>query len=270
MNVSDSAPASPVVEVLRIAGVSKSLGGQPVLTGVDLCVREGDNLAILGRSGSGKSVLLRLIAGLLVPDEGEIYLWGQPTSGLSEDEWRPLRRRMGVVFQSGALFDSMSVFDNVAFPLRERGDLAEDDVRVRVLERLAWVDLAESADKPPSELSGGMRRRVALARTLADGPEFVLYDEPTTGLDPLTGRSISLLMQKLDKKLESTSIIVTHDLQSAELVATRWAYLADGRIAAEGTRTELLRSGGGVADFIRAYGWVRELQDSGVDEARDA
>jgi phospholipid/cholesterol/gamma-HCH transport system ATP-binding protein len=211
-----------------------------VLEGLNLRVHEGENLAILGKSGSGKSVILKIITGLLTADDGEVSLWGQSVRSFKEDDWRPLRRRIGMLYQSGALFDSMSVFDNVAFPARERKVFKELELRQLVEERLEWVGLQGTGDLAPSQLSGGMRRRVALARTIAGNPEFMLYDEPTTGLDPVTGRRISRLMRDLDRKLKSTSILVTHDIGCARTVSSRWAYLSHGRVVVEGTPEEIL------------------------------
>jgi phospholipid/cholesterol/gamma-HCH transport system ATP-binding protein len=237
-------------DAVRLVGVTKRFGGTIVLDRLDLNVRRGENLAILGQSGSGKSVLLKLIIGLLRPDEGEVVLWGQPTSSLDEEDLAPLRRRMGFVFQSSALFDSISVFDNLAFPLREYRTASEDRIRKVVEERLRWVGLDGLGDKQPAELSGGMRKRVALARTLSVDPELILYDEPTTGLDPETGRKVATLIRDLDNRLHSTTIVVTHDIDCAQLVADRWAFLARGRIVAEGKPGEV--RGSEVAE-VRAF-----------------
>jgi phospholipid/cholesterol/gamma-HCH transport system ATP-binding protein len=241
-NAGRGAAALPGAEVLRAEGLRVAFGDKVVLDGLDLTVRAGESLAVLGKSGIGKSVLLKVITGLIVPDAGRVALWGTEVEGLSEEDWLPLRRRMGMVFQAGALFDSMSVFENVAFPLRERRGTPEDEVARIVDERLEWVGLPGTQDLSVSELSGGMRRRVAVARTLAADPEFVLYDEPTTGLDPVTGRKIARLMRDLDTKLNSTAIIVTHDIECARTVASRWAYLSRGRVVADGTPDDLLRS----------------------------
>jgi len=241
-------------------GVRKAFGNNVVLDDFNLTLRLGENLAILGRSGSGKSVFLKIITGLLCPDCGEVSLWGRSTAGLNEDAWTPLRRRMGMVFQAGALFDSMTVFENIAFPLRERKMRDEDHMRRIVAERLEWVGLPGTEVLSPSELSGGMRRRVALARTMAGDPEFVLYDEPTSGLDPATGRKISRLMRDLDKKLHSTSIVVTHDIECAMTVATRWAFLSGGRVLADGTPEELFASGNAeLREFFFSRAMAREL-----------
>jgi len=236
---SSDEPPSGGPEVLRVQDLSVSFEGKAVLEGLDLVLRAGENLAILGLSGSGKSVFLKIIIGLLEPDAGDVYLWGKRVNGLNEDDWTPLRRRMGMVFQAGALFDSLSVFENVAFPLRERKLIDENKIRSIVEERLEWVGLPGTGDLAPSQLSGGMRRRLALARTLAGEPEFVLYDEPTAGLDPVTGRKISSLMRDLDTKLRTTSILVTHDIESARTVSTRWAFLSRGRVLADGSPEEL-------------------------------
>jgi phospholipid/cholesterol/gamma-HCH transport system ATP-binding protein len=251
--------------VVRFEGVKKSFGSTTVLDALDFRVERGENVAILGTSGTGKSVLLKLIIGLLRPDEGEIFLWGQPTSSLSEREMEPLRRRMGMVFQSGALFDSVSVFDNLAFPLREFGGVTEERIAEIVVERLEWVGLTGTAEQQPSELSGGMRKRVALARTLTVDPELILYDEPTTGLDPLNGRRVSTLIQNLDRKLESTSIVVTHDLACARTVASRWCYLSGGSVLVDGSPSEVLASRSDevrefLADFQFARGPVEPAQ----------
>jgi phospholipid/cholesterol/gamma-HCH transport system ATP-binding protein len=252
-------PASPESgEILRLDGIRVSFGDKLVLDGISFAVARGDHVAVLGRSGSGKSVLLRVILGLLEPDAGSVRLWGTPTAGLDDRGWAPLRRRCGLVFQAGALFDSMTVFDNIAFPLRQQRR-PESEIRDVVQERLEWVELPDAGRSMPSELSGGMRRRVALARTLAGSPEFVLFDEPTTGLDPLTARRISELMRELGERVCRSSILVTHDLQSAQIVARRWVYLEGGRIAADGTPGALQRgSGGEVRDFLSAYGWIEE------------
>jgi len=245
-------------EILRLEGIHVAFGENRVLEGVSFSVDRGEHVAVLGRSGSGKSVLLRVILGLLEPDAGTVRLWGTPTAGLDDRGWAPLRRRSGLVFQAGALFDSMSVYDNIAFPLRQQRR-PENEIRDVVHERLEWVELPDSAPRMPSELSGGMRRRVALARTLAGSPEFVLYDEPTTGLDPLTARRISELIRELGARVCRASILVTHDLQCAQIVARRWIYLAGGRIAADGAPDEF-RSGaaGEVGAFLSAYGWIEE------------
>jgi phospholipid/cholesterol/gamma-HCH transport system ATP-binding protein len=255
-----SRPAGVPGEVVRLESVSKRFGKKVVLDRLSLTLREGEDLAILGKSGSGKSVLLKLITGLLKPDQGRLYLWGQPTEGLGEVGWGPLRRRMGLVFQSGALFDSLSVFENIAFPLRERKTCSEAEIRRLVEERLQWVHLAGAGQLAISELSGGMRRRVALARTLAGSPELMLYDEPTTGLDPITGRKVSSLMRDVDRKLKTSSILVTHDLDCSRTVSSRWAYLAGGSVLADGSPDEFLRSQHAeIREFLAGEDLAQEL-----------
>ena len=245
-------------EILGLRDVHKSFGPKHVLAGIDLTVTRGEHIAILGKSGTGKSVLLRIILGLLAADRGTVAVWGQDTAGLDDEGWAPLRRRCGLVFQTGALFDSMTVFDNLAFPLRRQG-VAENEIRDAVAEKLEWVELPETAARMPSELSGGMRRRVALARTLIASPEFLLYDEPTTGLDPLTARRMSELMRELGTRVCAASIIVTHDFQAAQIVADRWVYLSGGRVLADGTEEDLRRGAvDEVTEFLNAYGWVEE------------
>ena len=244
-----------VESIVRLKDATLGFGGQIVLDGLNLEVQRGENLAVLGQSGSGKSVLLKVIIGLLKLQKGEAYLWDSPLSSLGEAAINGYRRRMGMVFQSSALFDSMTVFDNVAFPLRELDDasnaprgrraagrITDGEVRRIVEERLEWVGLPGLGDKSPSELSGGMRKRVALARTMAASPELVLYDEPTAGLDPVSGRKIATLIRDLDARLDSTSIVVTHDIDCARVVASRWAFLSEGCILRAGRPTDLLES----------------------------
>ena len=247
-------------EVLRAEGLHVAFGEKVVLDGLDLTLRQGETLAILGKSGIGKSVLLKVITGLIEPTAGRVSLWGTEIDGLSEDAWGPFRRRMGMVFQAGALFDSMTVFENIAFPLRERKGVSEEEIERIVRERLEWVELPKTEELSVSALSGGMRRRVAVARTLAADPEFILYDEPTTGLDPVTGRKIALLMRDLDKKLGSTAIIVTHDIECARTVASRWAYLSQGRLVADGSPDDLFRSGDAdLKEFLLGLEPARDL-----------
>lgn len=228
--------------VVELEGIRKSFGEKHVLREVDLRVSGGETLAVLGHSGTGKSVLLKLAIGLLEPDAGTVRLWGRSVAGQSEDAWRPFRRRMGLVFQSGALFDSMSVGENVAFPLLERGEAPGPELDRRVEECLEWVELPGVGAMRPSELSGGMRKRVALARTLAGEPELILFDEPTTGLDPVTGHTISCLIRDMSRKIRATSIVVTHDVDCARTVAERWAFLHEGGILADGEPAELFAS----------------------------
>lgn len=226
----------------EIRGLVKGYGGRRVLDGVDLVIPRGECFVLLGRSGSGKSVTLRQLNGLEKPDAGSVHFDGVDLTPLNERQLGPLRRRIAMLFQSGALFDSMNVRDNVAFPLREHTDWDENKVLERVDERLAMVGLPGIGAKLPSELSGGMRKRVALARSLALDPEVVLYDEPTTGLDPMTSASIALLIAAMGKQLGVTSFVVTHDIALTRAVADRIGFLDQGRLRFVGTMEEAQRS----------------------------
>jgi phospholipid/cholesterol/gamma-HCH transport system ATP-binding protein len=214
--------------VILLRDVAKSFGSKHVLRGVSLEIERGATVALLGASGSGKSVTLKTVNGLVPPDRGEITVLGYPVSTMSEAGLTPLRRRVSYLFQGGALFDSMSVFDNVAYPLREHERLEPAALRERVDELLAMVRLEGVGPLQPSELSGGMRKRVAVARALALEPEIMLYDEPTTGLDPVTGGAIADLIVDLDRRLGVTSLVVTHDIPLVVRVAERVVFLHDG------------------------------------------
>lgn len=216
--------------MIRLEGVHKSFGDHHVLRGIDLEVRQGESLVVLGGSGSGKSVLLKHVIGLLRPDEGKVVVDGVDLSSLTIREITDFRRRFGMAFQEGALFDSMSVFDNVAFPIERQSKKSEAEVRGRVEECLAMVRLDGTEDKLPSELSGGMRRRVGFARAIAVEPKIVLFDEPTTGLDPVTTLHIDEVILELLDRLETTAITITHDMASAFRIADRLAMLYEGRI----------------------------------------
>ncbi len=217
----------------------KAFNGNEVLRGVDLGIEEGEILTILGGSGTGKSVLLRLMIGLFKPDAGQILIEAEDIVPLREDELLKMRRKVGMLFQGAALFDSMSVKENVAFPLREHTGMTEGQIRDRVGEVLALVGMAGTEEKYPAELSGGMRKRVGLARAIALTPRIVLYDEPTTGLDPRNVDKINELITDLRAKLRVASVVVTHDLQSAFRISDRVALLSEGRIAATGSPAEI-------------------------------
>lgn len=224
--------------LFRIRGLVKSYGAKRVLDGIDLDISQGECLVVLGRSGSGKSVTLRQLNGLEKPDAGTVEFAGTDITGLSERALYPVRRRIAMLFQSGALFDSLDVYENIAYPLHEHTDLDEPEIARRVAERLDWVGLPGIERKLPVELSGGMRKRVALARSLALDPEVVLFDEPTTGLDPMSSASIAHLIASTRERSHTTSVVVTHDLPLAHAVADRIAFLDAGRFRFLGTFAE--------------------------------
>jgi phospholipid/cholesterol/gamma-HCH transport system ATP-binding protein len=221
------APAS-APDLFIIRGLTKSFAGRKVLDGLDFEIRRGETFLILGRSGSGKSVTLRQLNGLDKPDGGSVVFDGTDITRLEERDLYPVRRRIAMLFQGGALFDSMTVFDNVAFPLREHTRLSEQEIAAKVQEKLGLVRLPEAGPKMPSDLSGGMRKRAALARSLALDPEVVLYDEPTTGLDPMTSAAIGELIRQIHQRLNVTQVVITHDIPLARHVADRLAYLSGG------------------------------------------
>ncbi|OQC38140.1 MAG: putative phospholipid import ATP-binding protein MlaF [Acidobacteria bacterium ADurb.Bin051] len=224
--------------LFEIRGLVKRYEGRAVLAGLDFDVARGECFAILGRSGCGKSVTLRQLVGLERPDAGTVRFDGTDLTTLSEEELYPVRRRVAMLFQSGALFDSLDVFENVAFPLREHARLAPDELARRVAEKLALVHLTGSEERLPAQLSGGMRKRVALARAIALDPEAVLFDEPTTGLDPMTSASIARLIRDTTRQLGVTAVVVTHDLALTRHVADRIAFLDGGRFRFVGTWQE--------------------------------
>lgn len=237
--------------MVSVRGLTKVIGNQEILRGVDLEVAAGETLVIIGRSGGGKSVLLKHLIGLLLPTSGDIRIAGQSIIGLSERQLAPIRKKVGILFQGGALFDSMTVEQNVAFPLREAGvrDIAQ--IRTRVAEALEVVELAGHGHKMPDSISGGMRKRVALARAIITQPQCILYDEPTAGLDPIVTDSIDRLIRRLQKRFGVTSVVVTHDMKSVFDVADRVAYLRQGRVYFEGT-PEALRAStdADIQDFV--------------------
>lgn len=234
--------ASPAVITVR--GLHKSFGASNhILKGVDLTVQKGENLVVLGKSGSGKSVTIKCMVGLVKVDQGEINIFDTDVTDLSKKELNLLRVRIGFLFQSSALYDSMTVRENLEFPLKRHfKKMSAGEVNRAVTETLESVGLAEAIDKMPSELSGGMRKRIGLARTLILKPEIILYDEPTTGLDTITSREISELILDIQKKYKTTSVIITHDMACAKLTADRLVVLKDGVIEAEGSYEELEKS----------------------------
>jgi phospholipid/cholesterol/gamma-HCH transport system ATP-binding protein len=224
--------------LFRIRNLTKSYSGRKVLDDLSFDIRRGECLVILGRSGTGKSVTLRQLNGLEGPDSGTVEFAGTDITSLSERDLYPVRRRIAMLFQSGALFDSLDVFENIAFPLREHTDLDQGEIAKRVAERLEWVGLPGVEKKAPSALSGGQRKRVALARSLALDPEVVLFDEPTTGLDPMTSATIAHLISSIHQRTGCTSVVVTHDLPLTHAVADRIAFLEEGRFRFVGTLAE--------------------------------
>jgi phospholipid/cholesterol/gamma-HCH transport system ATP-binding protein len=233
-----------VPAVVDVVGLRKSFDRAEVLRGLSFQLERGETLVVMGGSGSGKTVLLRHVAGLVRPDAGEVRVFGLAIEKLSEEELLPIRRRMGYVFQGAALFDSLSVQENVAFPLREHTNLSEPEIYERVLHVLSLVGLgADVLGLLPSELSGGMRKRVGIARALVIEPELMLFDEPTAGLDPTNSKMVGELIVQLKAGAGDTSIVVTHDVELARTVADRLAILLDGRFAVVGRPNEVMTSG---------------------------
>ena len=225
--------------VIRVRNLHRAFNDQQVLTGVDLDVPHGETTVVIGRSGIGKSVLLKHIIGLMKPDEGQIWIDGEDVTPLPIKEMDHIRRKFGMLFQNAALFDSMNVFDNVAFPLREHTRLNRGEIEDRVREKLRLVGLDGAEGKMPSELSGGMRKRVGLARAIALDPPIILYDEPTTGLDPILCDTIDRLIMRMQEELDVTSVVISHDIEGAFKIGDRIAMLHDGRIRASGTPEEI-------------------------------
>jgi phospholipid/cholesterol/gamma-HCH transport system ATP-binding protein len=224
---------------IELKGVYKAFGTKEVLRGFSLELEEGQTLSIIGHSGAGKSVTLKHIVGLLYPDDGEVWVDGRKVSELEQEELYELRRNVGYVFQFAALFDSMTVGENVAMGLRRIPEMFEDEIAVRVRECLALVDLEGIEDRLPSELSGGMRKRAGLARAIATKPKYLLYDEPTTGLDPVTATVINRLIVRMREELGVTGIVITHDMSSAFEISDRIAMLHHGRVRTSGTVEEV-------------------------------
>ena len=231
--------SSPMIAVRSVA---KRIGQQEILCGVDLEVATGETLAIIGRSGGGKSVLLKHLVGLMTPDAGEIWIDGHNIIGMNERQLGAIRKKIGILFQSGALFDSMTVEENIAFPLREAGEKDPKVLHTKVEEMLEVIEMEGQEDKMPESLSGGMKKRVGLARSIIRRPSCVLYDEPTSGLDPVVADSINRLIRRLQQRFGMTSVVVTHDMKSAFDVANHIAYLHEGRIYFYGTSSQLQQS----------------------------
>ena len=238
--------------MINIENLYKSFDGNEVIRGVSLNVENGEIIALIGKSGIGKSVILKHIAGLLRPDRGCVTVMGKDVSSLGTRDLMQLRRHLGFLFQGGALFDSMTVYDNVAFPLREKTRMKEEDIKSRVMNELGQVGLSEARDKYPSQLSGGMTKRVALARELIWRPKIMLFDEPTTGLDPIISNAILKLIKSIHERLNFTGVIVTHEISHMLGILDRVAMLHDGIIIALGKPNEILSSQDPVVkQFIR-------------------
>jgi phospholipid/cholesterol/gamma-HCH transport system ATP-binding protein len=239
---------SPIV----IEGLRKSFGQQKVLNGIDLVVHRGETLAILGRSGTGKSVLLKLVVGLQKPDSGTICVLGQDIAQLDRDHLNDVRKKIGFLFQSAALYDSLTIEENVAFPLARHTAMSETERKTRARELLAAVGMESGLQKLPSEISGGMQKRVGLARALALDPEILLFDEPTAGLDPITAGEIGRLIREQQRQRNITSVVVTHEIHSAKIFADRFVLMNEGVIQADGPFDDLRKSGNTfVAEFLR-------------------
>jgi phospholipid/cholesterol/gamma-HCH transport system ATP-binding protein len=221
--------------LIEVQNLSKSFNGLQVLKDVNLVVEKGSTAVILGKSGVGKSVLLKSIIGLIPPDTGSVRIDGQEVVGMNRRTLDALRRQMGYLFQGAALYDSMTVRENLAFPLERQVRLTSDELEEKIIQQLQMVGLEDAIDKMPAELSGGMKKRIGLARALITNPRIMLYDEPTTGLDPITAREISYLIKELQQRYQPTSIAVTHDMTCARIIADKAAVLHDGIIEYEGT-----------------------------------
>lgn len=230
------------LELIKIEHLSKRFGDNVILDDVSLNVMQGENLVVFGRSGTGKSVLLKCIIGLLKPDNGQIIIKGKEVTNISTKEMNKIRRITGFLFQGAALYDSMTVRENLEFTLQRNRSISGKEAYDKVLNTLDLVSLKDAVDKMPSELSGGMKKRIGLARSIVTDPEIMFYDEPTTGLDPISSKEISELILDLQRKLKMTSIIVTHDLNCANIISDRTIFLKDAKIAYEGKIEELSKS----------------------------
>ena len=236
--------------IVRLQGLRKSFGEQKVLDGVDLEIAQGETLAVLGRSGTGKSVMLKLIAGLQKPDSGSVQVHHEEIPTLERAKLNEVRKKIGFLFQEGALYDSLTIEENVAFPLRRHTKMSPAERKDRVQQLLSHVGMDKDSGKMPSEISGGMKKRVGLARALALDPDVLLFDEPTAGLDPITATEIEEMILALQKKRNTTSIVVTHDLHGAQTVSDRLALMHEGKILIQGTFDQLRQSD---EPFVREF-----------------
>jgi phospholipid/cholesterol/gamma-HCH transport system ATP-binding protein len=252
--------------MIKVVDLHKSFDSQRVLQGVDLTVERAEVLALIGRSGYGKSVLLRHMMGLVRPDRGHVFIDGEDIHRLSSPRLKSMKEKFGVLFQGGALFDSLTVFENVAFPLREKSRLKEAEIEETVLHELDQVGLKGSERKYPAEISGGMKKRVALARAIIHNPQIVFFDEPTTGLDPVTTQSIHELIASTHQRLNFTAIIVTHEVPEIFPIIDRVAVLHDGRVQYTGKPEEILNSEDPV---VRSFFLMRAEQDQRIKGAKE-
>jgi phospholipid/cholesterol/gamma-HCH transport system ATP-binding protein len=240
--MSEAGETKDAAPPIQVKGLHKSFGKQKVLDGIDLEVAPGETLSVLGRSGTGKSVLLKILMGLQRLDSGSVRVHGREITGLSREQLNETRKKIGFLFQNSALYDSLTVEQNVAFPLERNSGMSEADRKKRTRELLSSVGMDKDLDKLPGQISGGMQKRVGLARALALSPDILLFDEPTAGLDPITASEIDALIMGLQKKEHITSIVVTHDLPSARTVSDRLALMRDGQILIQGSFKELQES----------------------------
>jgi phospholipid/cholesterol/gamma-HCH transport system ATP-binding protein len=247
--------------MIKIEDLSKEFGTNKVLDGFSADFKTGETTVVLGRSGCGKSVLLKLILRLMPFDSGRIYIDDVDTTDFSELKMMKIRKKMGMLFQGAALFDSMNVFENVAYTLREHTDLSEFEIRARVREKLSFVEMDDTEHLMPSELSGGMQKRIALARALANNPDYIFFDEPTTGLDPITSQTINELIKRVHDQTDTTVIVVTHDLESAAFVAQKVILLNDGKVHFEDTYEAFRNSDDGFVRQFRSGGKVNETYE---------
>jgi phospholipid/cholesterol/gamma-HCH transport system ATP-binding protein len=237
--------------VIEIQGLKKSFGDHEVLKNINLTLQKGESVVVLGKSGQGKSVMIKCVVGMIMPDEGSLKVFGNEIAEMTEDDLKETRTKIGFLFQSGALYDSMTVRENLAFALTRVLKIKDEaDIEKRSKESLEAVGLAEAIDKMPLDLSGGMRKRMALARTIIVNPEIILYDEPTTGLDTITSKEISNLMLDIQKKYKTSSIIITHDMQCAKIAGNRIVVMNEGELIAEGSYEELENS---EDDFVQQF-----------------
>jgi len=246
--------------MIEARGLKKSFGTHPVLDGAELRIESGESVCIIGRSGGGKSILLKHLIGLMQPDEGEVLIDGERITGMNERDLLKVRRKFGMLFQSAALFDSLTVAENVSFVLRVERQFSDGEIAKKVDQALEMVDLPGTGEKMPSELSGGMRKRVGLARAIVYQPQIVLYDEPTTGLDPIVSDSIDKLISRVCEQLKVTSVVVTHDMRTVKNVPQRVLMLFHGRIYLTGTPDDFFQSKDPViSNFVNGISTSKEL-----------